>query len=103
MTGKQFRYLRYEILKKQGKKLKYQDLEVRELEFEKKIAEKDNIEKFAEIVENNRGKELLMIAGTGTGKTYTVNKYMDELYAKEKGQHRIELIGVPSTARQADS
>ena len=99
MTGKQFRYLRYEILKKQGKKLKYQDLEVRELEFEKKIAEKDNIEKFAEIVENNRGKELLMIAGTGTGKTYTVNKYMDELYAKEKGQHRIELIGVPSTAQ----
>lgn len=97
MKGTEFRDLRHRILKSQGIANEYYSLKVDTINFKKKIAEGSNLNKIANIVESNRGKEVLMIAGTGTGKTYTVNQYMDELYKRDS--ERIELICVPSTAQ----
>lgn len=97
MKGKQFISLRKQILKKQGKKAGSPDLS--EIGFVSKISEGSNIEKLGRIIEKNRGRELLMIAGTGTGKTYSVNQYMERLYKEETTCQRIEFLGVPSSAQ----
>lgn len=97
----EFKELRKEILKNQGIK-DVESLKVETIKFKSKIAEGDNIEKFDKLLKNHQGEEILMVSGTGTGKTYMVSKYMDSLYLSETKshvKHRIQLIAVPSTAQ----
>lgn len=101
MKAYEFKELRNEILKGQGVK-DIEPLKVETISFNSKIAEGDNIEKFGKLLTNHQGEEILMVSGTGTGKTYMVSKHMDNLYAAEAlrhEKHRIQLIAVPSTAQ----
>lgn len=69
MRAYEFKELRKEILKNQGIK-DVEPLKVETIKFKSKIAEGGNIEKFGKLLRNHQGEEILMVSGTGTGKTY---------------------------------
>lgn len=73
------------------------------IHFKNKIAEDDNLDRICSILDSHAGQEVLLTAGTGTGKTYAVNQIINKIITDEEtadsDRKSIHILLTPSRAQ----